>query len=178
MNDPLGGNTEDLITQRRPHPTEHSPDKGMAGTEASNRHYGHILGAIGAALAVIPFVISIVIAALNPQAIDDEGRSGRILSIVLFTAITIGIVMMGVACLERLTRYNRTLMREVLDNQDTLRQELANAQEERQYLIGVVAPIAGRLAAIEQKVEGVRGFSEGVEVGTKLLGDLMDPRSR
>ena len=182
IDDDQGGRTGDLLSLRHPHPAEQQPAVSISTTEASIRRYGHVLTGVGLALTVIPLFASLTVAALDPQAVDDEGRVGRVVSIFLFTMLSVGVGMLTVAGLERLTRYNRTLSRQIIGNQGDIRADIEDLRSSMQYNIGLVAAVPGRLDAVQRELDEVKerikhvpDYGRGVIDGMQVRADALGP---
>lgn len=171
MTDDLGGNTEDLLTLRQSHPAEPDTDKPtVADAEAANRRMGRMFGAIGTTLVIAPALAVLLVLVLCRDSLELD-TVNRFLVLVLYVTCTmLGTTFIALFFAERLQRYPRAQIRQLL-----LREDERDRQLDR--LIEVARVGSVKMEALETAVQAVPAYGEGVITGIQLRQSVIGPET-
>jgi hypothetical protein len=172
----LGGNTEDLHALGEELPAEQPPDTAadgkpkLANRDRLQRRYGNLFLLAGSSVIVLTLLAILAVpehqAFTIPPVVGDAG-TGALLSI--------GSSFLVVGLIERLGRYARAMNRRVIEDQRAFAVEviaaLGELSEQLRHVTSLVAPLQARLTAIEQVIEKVPEYAEGVMDGAQAMSN-------
>lgn len=166
LTDDLGSNTEDLNDLGHPHPSALSE----SGVESAVQKTGRRFGGIGLSLTFGPIVSLLVHLVVNRASMADDVN--MVLAICAFIVFeTAGIMFIGLFFVERIQRYPRAMLRQVM------KLDQARADQVDQ-LIATAQLGAQKMAAVEKAIEAVPGYGEGVIHGVQMRADALGPDAR
>lgn len=169
MDNSLGGGTQDLLALQRDHPAER--DIPEDAREAATQAWGKRSLRIGCYLTAGSFFGALISAVLTENQIFHT-RAGAIFGILAFLAVAIvGAAFIAAGNAERMHRPMRALSRQIL-------LEGQARDEQIGLLVDMVSQIPHRLAAIEEVVAKVPGYTEGVMEGAELAKAVFGEETR
>lgn len=155
--DDLGGNTEDLITMKRPHPVEPEGKRHVDNDEGRVRRYGLICLIVG--LAILGLLVIIV-----PYAEDaiTTNRPRLAVLTIIFALCCAGGAFLTAGLVAFIGRYHRTLLRSSLAIQEQVLQRLEPVE-------CAIDRIAEHLPE-DQQIRHWRGYNAAVRRGFTETG--------
>ncbi len=159
MND-ISGRTEDLLALHQPHPAEQAIP--IDEREDHTRHFGKVCLGGGLTIGILNIVGSLSATIATESRLVPKTPAGAMLSTVAFVAITaIAAALIVIGGIERLNRPHRSAVRQALAGCSRVEDRLRLVAEQ-------VAPLPGRLAAIERVIDKVPQYPEAVLDGIDL----------
>jgi hypothetical protein len=160
----VGQSTEDLLSLREPHPAEPATTKPhIADRERLNRRYGLICLISG--LATI--VLTVIVVTLCREGLTHN-RPPFVTMTVIMAILGAGFVGLNAGLLEVLTRYNRTMSRQVLAGQVQVTSILSGQAKAIDDLRTRVAGLKDDHARIDDVISKLPDYGAGVIDGMQI----------
>lgn len=140
--------------------------------EARTRRFGVVCLTTGIALPIVVYFAGLVtaVAADNNAFHTEPARLFAVLGMIAL--IGLGFMLVAVGGMERLLRAPRSLTD---NNRILLERHIVETRERFDVIMGLLAPLPGRLTAIEDVIEKVPAYGEGVVFGVTLGRDPAEP---
>jgi hypothetical protein len=159
-----GETSREMRTLGRPNPAERNLDPHVHETAIQTTGRRHRW--TGAGILAGVFVTSLTAAFLADGQVFHAQNAQVFAFLSLAAVLVTGALFLTSGLAERRQQHQRAVARASLAKADAI-------EERVDLIVGLVSPIVGRLAAIEEALEKVKQFEDGVELGADVRRALM-----